>query len=216
MIHFLRTPHHAAGRLAAAVATVAVALAMTAAAPEARAEIRIGKAATDFTLTNEENDRITLSSFAGSYVVLEWLNHGCPYVKKHYKTDNMQSLQRKYTEKGVVWLSIISSTEGKQGYSSPDQAKVAKEERNAAPTHILLDTKGDVGRLYGARTTPHMFIIDPEGKIVYMGAMDDDDSFFAWGVDGAKNYVAQALDQAMAGEPVSEAITKPYGCSVKY
>jgi peroxiredoxin len=184
--------------------------------PSASANVEIGKPAPAFTLPSADGKEVSLESQRGKFVVLEWLNHGCPYVRKHYDSDNMQSLQRKLTEKGVVWLSIISSAPGKQGHSTPAQALADATAKGAKPTAVLLDESGTVGRLYGAATTPHMFVIDPTGALVYMGAIDDQPSFAAESITGAKNFVQQALDEAMASKTVSTPATKPYGCSVKY
>lgn len=176
----------------------------------------IGQAAPGFTVVDSNGKSHNLSDFKGKYVVLEWLNHGCPYVKKHYGAKNMQTLQAEWTAKGVVWLSIISSSEGKQGYSTPEQANKDVAEQGAKPTAVLLDPKGDVGRLYGAKTTPHMFVVNPEGNLIYKGAIDSVKSADADDIAGATNYVTAALTAAMAGKPVATAETKPYGCSVKY
>lgn len=177
-----------------------------------------GKDAPEFTLMDSSGAERTLSDYRGQYVVLEWLNHGCPFVKKHYNMDyrNMQGLQKEFTAKGVIWLSIISSAEGKQGFMTPQEANEALREKEASPTAVLFDTEGNVGRLYGAKTTPHMYIIDPEGKLIYQGAMDDNSSFRAGTIKKANNYVRLSLNEAMSGKPVSNPVTKPYGCSVKY
>jgi hypothetical protein len=177
-----------------------------------------GKPAPDFTLMDSNGEKRTLSDHRGKFVVLEWLNHGCPFVKKHYKMSyqNMQGLQKEFTDKGVIWFSIISSAEGKQGYMTPEEANEAVREKKAAPTAVLLDPTGKVGRLYGAQTTPHMYIIDPQGKLIYQGAIDDKSSFRAATIKNANNYVRVALNEAMSGKPVSNPVTKPYGCSVKY
>ncbi len=182
------------------------------------AAISPGAEAPDFNLTGHDGKSYKLSEVlkGGEHVVLEWFNNECPYVEKHYGTGNMQSLQGKYTEKGVKWFSIISSAEGKQGYRDQAGAAKTKKEREAKPTAVLLDPSGDVGKLYGAKTTPHMFVINPKGKVVYNGAIDSDSSFRGKAVKGAENYVVAALDASMAGKPVKKAKTKPYGCSVKY
>lgn len=176
----------------------------------------IGEAAPEFTAVDSQGKSHKLSDFKGKYVVLEWLNHGCPYVAKHYGAKNMQAMQAEYTGKGVVWLSIISSAEGKQGYSTPEQANAAVAEHGAKPTAVLLDPKGEVGRLYGAKTTPHMFVVDPAGNLIYKGAIDSVKSTDADDIAGATNYVRAALDAAMAGKAVATTETPPYGCSVKY
>ncbi|HEX5035974.1 MAG TPA: thioredoxin family protein [bacterium] len=175
-----------------------------------------GDAAPDFTLKDSDGKTQTLSSYKGKYVVLEWFNEGCPFVKKHYESGSMQALQKEETGKGVVWLSVISSAEGKQGFSTPEQANAARKKWNIASTATLLDAKGEAGKLYEAKTTPHMFVIDPEGKVVYMGAIDDKPTSDPADVKTAKNYVKAALDEAMAGKPVATVSTTPYGCSVKY
>lgn len=181
-----------------------------------RAEVETGSAAPAFTLAGMDGKEYSLSDFEGKYVVLEWLNHECPFVVKHYKAGNMQALQKEYTEKGVIWLSINSSAEGKQGHLTAETAKAITEEKEAAPTNVLFDHDGTVGKEYGAKTTPHMYVIDPEGTLIYQGAIDSIKSTDSDDIAEATNYVKQALDSAMAGEAVPEATTQPYGCSVKY
>lgn len=176
----------------------------------------LNKPAPDFTLVDSYGKEHKLSDLRGKFVVLEWLNHGCPFVKKHYDSKNMQNLQKQYTGKGVVWLSIISSAPGKQGYSTGDEANQTVKEMGAAPTAVLFDSDGTVGKAYSARTTPHMFVINPEGTLLYNGAIDDIRSTEVDDVAKAKNYVAAALDEAMAGKPVTVGSTQPYGCGVKY
>jgi peroxiredoxin len=158
----------------------------------------------------------SLSEYRGKYVVLEWANQGCPYEQKHYQSGNMESLQKQWTSKGVVWLSIISSAPGEQGYVTPAQENDYLKTMKASPTAALLDPKGTIGHLYDARTTPHMFVIDPSGKIVYQGALDDKPSPDPSTLKGADNYVSDALNAALSGKPVTVAVTRPYGCSVKY
>lgn len=175
-----------------------------------------GQPAPDFTLTDSNGQSHKLSDSKGKLVVLEWLNHGCPFVKKHYGSGNMQQLQKEFTGKGVVWLSIVSSAPGKQGHMSPEETNKAKEESGSAATAVLIDEDGTVGRLYEAKTTPHMFIVGPEGTLIYSGAIDSVSSPDPADVVGAKNYVKQALEEALAGKPVSEPSTKAYGCGVKY
>ncbi|HMO98456.1 MAG TPA: thioredoxin family protein [Kiritimatiellia bacterium] len=192
-----------------------VTMAATAAFSHA-ATLSIGEPAPDFTLTDTHGASHNLSDFKGKYVVLEWINHGCPFVVKFYKEGHMQALQREHTEKGVVWLSICSSAEGLQGHMSPEAWNAKNEEIGAAATAVLLDEDGVVGRKYGARTTPHMYVIDPEGLLVYQGAIDSIRSTNPEDIEGAENYVVAALAQHMAGEAVVNAQTTPYGCSVKY
>ena len=181
-----------------------------------RAEVTVGSPAPDFTAMDSRQQTRRLSDYKGKYVVLEWFNPQCPFVKKHYNTGNMQSLQEKYTAQDVVWLSIDSSAEGNQGYLSADEANQFIAQRNSKATAVLLDASGEVGRLYGAQTTPHMFIIDPQGVLVYQGAIDDMPSTDEEDVALAKNYVDQALSAVLAGQLVSAFATKSYGCSVKY
>jgi len=172
--------------------------------------------AADFTLVDTYGTTHRLSDYHGKYVVLEWLNYDCPFVRKHYGSGNMQRLQKKYTEKGVVWLSIVSSAPGKQGHFPPDEMNNRTAQHGGAQTAVLLDTDGVVGRRYSARTTPHMFVIDPTGHRIYEGAIDDKPTTDTEDIDTATNFVGQALDQAMAGEPVTVTARRPYGCAVKY
>ena len=181
-----------------------------------RAEVTTGAAAPDFTLTDTSGASHKLSDFKGKPVVLEWVNHGCPFVVKHYSKGNMQGLQADYTGKGVVWLSICSSAEGKQGYDTAEGWQKLNTEKGGKATAILLDPEGTVGKLYGAKTTPHMYVINAEGTLVYQGAIDDKPSTDSDDIPGAKNYVKAALDEVLAGKPVTTGQTKPYGCGVKY
>lgn len=148
--------------------------------------------------------------------MLEWVNFDCPFVGKHYGSENMQKLQKKYTEEGVAWLSICSSAPGKQGHVTGPEAKELLEERGASPSRFLLDPKGKVGKAYGAKTTPHMFVIDPKGIVVYNGAIDDKPSTKREDIATARNYLVAALDASMSGKKIETAATQPYGCSVKY
>ena len=176
-------------------------------------------AAPTFTLMNQDSEMIDLASFKGKKVILEWTNHDCPFVKRHYDTDNMQDLQREYTENDVIWLSIISSAKGKQGYVTKSEAKELTINRNAQPSHVLFDSNGDVGKLYDAKTTPHMFIIDEVGMLRYQGAIDNlgtTGALFSTDLSKAKNYVRDAMKSLFLGEDVKEKNTRPYGCSVKY
>lgn len=180
------------------------------------AAVETGQPAPDFSTADLQGNPRALSEFKGKFVVLEWFNYDCPFVKKHYSTGNMQNLQKTYAEKGVIWFSINSSAPGKQGNYPPDQMKKMSEDWSTASTEILLDPDGTVGKMYGAKTTPHLFIIAPEGKLIYMGAIDDRPSTNPEDVKGATNYVQKALDEAMNGQEVSEPVTQSYGCSVKY
>lgn len=180
------------------------------------AEIGPDTNAPDFTLTDVSGVTHSLSSFRGKFVVLEWFNYDCPFVKKHYSGGHMQALQKKYTDEGVAWLAICSSAPGKQGHNEAGPMAALVRERNVAATAVLLDPDGTVGRLYGAKTTPHIFIIDPDGRLIYQGAIDSVPSTDPADIPGAVNYVQVTLDAARAGKPVEKKITAPYGCSVKY
>lgn len=173
--------------------------------------LETGTPAPDFTLGN-----VKLSDYKGKVVVLEWLNHGCPFVRKHYDSGNMQALQKKYTEKDVVWLSIVSSAPGKQGHVDEKGAQNEKTTNKSGATNVLLDPTGKVGQLYGAKTTPHMYIIDKSGTLVYQGAIDDKADTDQSSIPAAKNFVSSALDELMSGKKISRHTTKSYGCSVKY
>jgi len=175
--------------------------------------------APSFQLMNQNGENIELDSFKGKKVILEWTNHDCPFVQRHYETSNMQNLQEKYTEEGVVWLSIISSAEGKQGYVSPDEAIELTNSRGAKPSHVLFDTSGKVGKMYKAKTTPHMYIIDENQKLQYQGAIDNmgrTGALFNTDLSKAKNYVVAAMNDLASGLSVQESKTRPYGCSIKY
>jgi peroxiredoxin len=175
-----------------------------------------GQAAPTFTGKSSQGKAESLEQYRGKYVVLEWTNRDCPYTKKQYDSGNMQALQREWTAKGVVWLTVLSSAPSEQGYldAAGENAQMARVHAN--PTAAILDPKGEIGRLYSAKTTPHMFVIDPAGKLIYAGAIDDKATTDTGDVKRAKNYVAAALTEAMAGQPVQVASTRPYGCSVKY
>ena len=190
--------------------------ALFASADGARANVAPEQAAPSFSLPGADGKTYSLDDFKGKYVVLEWTNHQCPFVVKHYGSGNMQALQREYTGKGVVWLSIVSSAPGKEGHVDAAMAQKLTQDRNASPTAVLLDPDGKIGRLYGAKTTPHMFVINPNGVVIYAGAIDDRRSTDPADISGATNYVKAALDEAMAGKPLTIEATPPYGCSVKY
>ena len=177
---------------------------------------KVGESAPDFTATDSNGKVQKLSDYKGKFVVLEWTNQSCPYTRKHYESGNMQKLQKEWTQKGVVWFTVVSSAPGSQGYVTAEQENDYVKKVNAAPTAVLLDPKGDLGHLYAAKTTPHMFIIDPSGKLIYNGAIDDHPTTDVSDIANSTNYVSQALEQAMSGKPIAEAATRPYGCSVKY
>lgn len=176
----------------------------------------VGQPAPEFSATDTHGTVQALSSLKGKFVVLEWLNPECPFVRKHYDSQNMQRLQRATTQRGVIWLSIDSSAPGKQGHLTPEAANAFVSQRQAAPTAVLLDPQGVIGRQYDARATPHLCIINPDGVLIYAGAIDDVPSTDPADVANATNYVQRALDEAMAGQAVSTPETKAYGCSVKY
>jgi peroxiredoxin len=177
---------------------------------------RVGERAPDFTATDSNGQVHKLSQYAGKFVVLEWHNRGCPYTQKHYESGNMQRLQREWTQRGVVWFTVISSARRKQGYVTADEENAYLKQINAAPTAVLLDPTGAVGHLYDAKTTPQMFVISPEGVLLYDGAIDDRPTTDPGDIQGAKNYLSLALEEAMAGKRVSNPASRPYGCSVKY
>lgn len=176
----------------------------------------VGKAAPDFSLKDINNKTRALSSFRGKYVVLEWINFNCPFTAKHYSSGNMQKMQKDLAAKGVVWLSINSSAPGRQGNFPPEQVAALLAEKNASPTHYLLDSYGKVGRLYAAKTTPQMFVINPKGVLIYSGAIDDKPTADPTDIASATNYVRLAIDEAQSGKPVKVSSTKSYGCSIKY
>jgi peroxiredoxin len=182
----------------------------------ALAQVEPGEPAPEFSLKDSQDDFKKLSAYAGKFVVLEWMNHDCPFVKKQYSSGNMQKLQKEYTAKGVIWLSIISSAPGKQGHCTGPQAEANRKDMGASPTAVLLDPSGDVGQKYGAKTTPDIFIINPAGNIIYAGAIDSIPSANPSDCAKATNYVRETLNAALAGKPVPTPQTKSYGCSVKY
>lgn len=177
---------------------------------------QVGEASPAFTLNDTRDVAHSLDGYRGKYVVLEWVNHGCPFVRKYYDRGNMQALQKEWTGNGVIWLSICSSGEGKQGFMSNDDWNKTLEEKEASPTALLVDAEGVVGRAYGAKVTPHLAVIDPEGVLIYQGAIDSIRSPDPDDIASAENYVVSALQQDMAGEPVTTPETKAYGCGIKY
>ena len=188
-----------------------IATALLAADPPA-----IGSVAPDFSLTDAKGKLHALSQYKGKYVVLEWFNPECPFVKKHYGGGHMQNLQKEFTGKGVVWLTIDSNAPGTEGNLSPEQAAKIVAAWKTHQTGLLLDTDGKIGRAYGAKNTPNMVVINPEGKIAYQGAIDSKATPNPADIPSSTNYVKAALDESLAGKPVSNPQTKPYGCSVKY
>lgn len=180
------------------------------------APLQEGASAPDFMLEATSGEVYRLSDFRGKYVVLEWTNHQCPFVKKFYREGHMQALQKELTEAGVVWLQIVSSATGKQGYVTAEEGERLREAQQVASSAMLLDTDGAVGKRYGAKTTPHMFLIHPTGKLLYQGAIDSIRSTKTTDIARADNYLKDALEASIAGEPIIPAVTKPYGCGVKY
>jgi peroxiredoxin len=177
---------------------------------------KIGQPAPDFTGSASNGKTFHLADYRGKFVVLEWHNNGCPYTQKHYKSGNMQNLQKQWTAKGVVWFTVISSAPGKQGYVNANEENNYLAKMGAAPTAVLLDSSGTIGHLYDAKTTPQMIVINPQGVMVYDGAIDNRPTDDVKDISGATNYVNLALEQSLAGKPVEIAATRPYGCSVKY
>ena len=177
---------------------------------------KVGEAAPDFTAAASTGKTFHLSDYRGKFVVLEWHNNGCPYVGKHYKSGNMQRLQKQWTARGVVWFTVISSAPGKQGYVTASEENDYLARMQAAPTAALLDPTGEIGHHYDAKTSPQMVVINPQGVVIYDGAIDDRPTTDLSDIRGATNYVDLALEQAMVGKPVATAATRPYGCSVKY
>ena len=196
--------------------SILLAAAIALAAPAAHAAPVVGQAAPAFTAKDADGKTRSLSEFNGKTVVLEWTNDGCPYVQKHYKSGAMQGLQKAAAKDGVVWLTLISSAPGKQGYLEGVQAKGWKATNGAGSTSLLLDPTGQVGQAYEAKTTPHMYIVDKTGKLAYMGGIDDKPTADPASLKGANNYVSAALSDIKAGRMVSTAVTKPYGCTIKY
>lgn len=194
----------------------ALALSLSLAATGALAAPKVGEPAPAFTATDSQGKTVSLADFKGKFVVLEWTNNECPFVVKHYKSGNMQATQKDAIAQGAVWLSVVSSAPGKQGHVDGKRADELSKERGATPSHVLLDPSGAVGRLYEAKTTPHMYLIGKDGKLLYAGGIDSIPSADPADIKDATNYVKVALAEAAAGKPVSNPVTKPYGCSIKY
>jgi peroxiredoxin len=201
--------------IALAASALALGLATMLVTPPAEA-VPSGAAAPAFSVADATGRTRTLSEFSGKIVVLEWSNDKCPYVKKHYDGGAMQTLQREAAGQGVVWLTVVSSAPGKQGHVTGAQAQALTTSRNAAPAAVLLDPTGAMGRAYGARTTPHMYVIGADGKLAYQGGIDDRNSTDAASLMGARNYVREALMSMRAGRAPEVAAAAPYGCSIKY
>jgi hypothetical protein len=176
----------------------------------------VGQAAPDFTLKDATGKAVKLSDYRGKYVVLEWTNPGCPYVRKHYNSGNMPATQKEAVDKGVVWLSINSTERDSYDYLAPAKLVAWLQERKSVPSAVLMDEEGSAGMAYGARTTPHMYIVNPEGRLVYAGGIDSIASSNPDDIKKAVNYVKQGLNEALAGKPISNAVTRAYGCSIKY
>jgi peroxiredoxin len=193
-----------------------VAATAAASAAPAAAQAVVGQTAPAFTLPDSHGKAHSLADFGGKVVVLEWWNAECPFVGKHYGSGNMQKLQKEWTGKGVVWLTVSSSAPGKQGFVDGAKANALMKEKQGAATAVLLDHDGKVGKAYGAKTTPHMYVIDGKGVLVYAGGIDDKPSTDQADVATARNHVAAALAEVTAGKPVTVATSPPYGCGVKY
>ena len=216
LIHTTMKRHHYLYTLPVLAAFVLIFSGFTAPNNNVADEAVVGEMTPAFALPGTDGENYAIEDFQGKYVVLEWLNFGCPYVKRHYNSGNMPELQKEFAEKDVVWLSIVSSAPGKQGYYEAAEMNKQNKKMGGMQTAILLDPEGDVGRLYGAKTTPHMYIINPEGKLIYKGGIDDQPRARESETKNANNYVRAALMQAMNGEEVSVSTSRPYGCSVKY
>lgn len=203
-------------RYGLAILAATAALAVAATAQDKAGPAKPGQAAPAFTATDSNGKPVSLADFKGKTVVLEWTNHDCPYVRKHYGAGSMQALQTDATGKGVVWLSIVSSAPGMQGFVGGLEANKLSDDRKAKPSAVVLDPKGAVGRAYGATATPHMFVIAPDGTVAYAGAIDDKPSSNPADIPKARNYVKDAIAAVAAGKPMAPAQTRSYGCSVKY
>jgi peroxiredoxin len=195
---------------------LAISMSLAALASASAFAAKVGEPAPDFTGKGSDGKTYKLADYKGKWVVLEWHNQGCPYVKKFYKPGAMQALQKEWTGKGVAWFTVLSSAQGKQGHQTAEQQNAYMKDNKAAPTASLMDADGVIGKAYDAKVTPHMFVIDPTGKLVYNGAIDDNDSSDSDDIAKAKNYVTTALTEGMSGKPITTATSKPYGCGVKF
>ncbi len=202
--------------LARFAASLAISIASFFIADYAYSATAVGQKAPDFTLTDTSGKTVRLSDFKGKHVVLEWNNPGCPFVRKHYDSTNMQALQKEAGDKGVVWLAINSTETGHPDYLAPPKLGQWMVQQKATPTATLMDQDGTAGKAYGARTTPHMYMVAPDGTLIYAGGIDSVPSARSEDIKTATNYVRQGLNEALAGKPLSQATTRPYGCSVKY
>ena len=182
----------------------------------AHADAMVGQAAPAFSGVDTAGKPVSLNQFKGKYVVMEWVNPECPFVKKHYDGGNMPGVQKYAAGKGVVWVTVNTSADGGDRNAKASALSGWLKEKGAAPTVTVMDVGGAIGKAYGARTTPHMYLIDPSGKLVYAGAIDSKPSANPADIKGATNYVVQAIDESLAGKPLAQSVTKPYGCSVKY
>ena len=214
MRHRSRTLHLV--RASAFTVTALFAGMMGFASRAAGATPQIGQPAPEFTATDSKGHSQTLSEYRGKTVVLEWTNADCPYTRKHYTSGNMQGIQALAQKNGVIWLTVISSAPGKQGYVNGPAADALTQSRGAVPTAVLLDSSGTVGRLYGAKTTPHMFVIDKNGALQYMGGIDSIATADVSDIAQAEPYLKDAMLEVVQGKPVAHAVTRPYGCSIKY
>lgn len=196
--------------IAALVVTVLSLPAMLWAAPE------VGKEAPEFTVKGADGEEYSLSDYRGKHVVLEWVNFDCPFVGKFYGSGTMQALQKEFTDEGVVWLSINSSSPGSQGHMTPETARTLAKEKNAAHTALLLDSEFEVAKAYEAKATPHMYVIDPEGILIYQGAIDSIPTADVADIEKAENYVRAAYEASKEGKPVEKSVTRSYGCGIKY
>lgn len=196
---------------------ILAAAALVAQAPlHAQAAVAVGQAAPDFALKDTSGKTVRLSDFKGKHVVLEWTNPGCPFVRKHYDSGNMPATQKDAKDRGVVWLAINSTEKASSDYLEPTKLSAWLAERKASPTAVLMDEEGTTGRSYGARTTPHMYIVNPQGVLIYAGGIDSIASARPSDIEKATNYVKTGLAEALAGKSLTAATTAPYGCSIKY